>query len=83
MAVDTSELEVRTMGQLLSDFKGDVESALKMQNLIYSLFHIRSGGSTTEAIVSDEQSLEIEIDGVPRTVTFHVSDGALTGLTTE
>jgi len=36
----------------------------------------------TAAAVTDGQELEIDVDGVPSIVTFTVSDGAITAITT-
>lgn len=61
--VDTSELQIRTMEQLLKDFDGEVESALKMKNLIYTLFQRPTAPEDGEAVPVADQG-GTQVDGI-------------------
>lgn len=61
--VDTSELQIRTMEQLLKDFDGEVESALKMKNLIYTLFQRPTAPKDGEEVPVADQG-GTQVDGV-------------------
>src|SRR5690606_12655346 len=61
--VDTSELQIRTMEQLLKDFDGEVESALKMKNLIYTLFQRPTAPEDGEEVPVEDQG-GTQVDGI-------------------
>src|SRR5690606_24682615 len=61
--VDTSELQIRTMEQLLKDFDGEVESALKMKNLIYTLFQRPTAPEDGEEVPVADQG-GTQVDGI-------------------